>query len=109
MALNQEQQYRQIRQVVIEYVILTLGDMIMEGVPRYDATRARWIVPLLCRTDRGILVAGAVELDEQARIVEAPTKAQVTQTVEAQLTRLPYLVYANREELLAHGFEPVTP
>jgi len=103
-----EETYDQIRQAVTEYVILNLGDMIMEGVPRYDAARARWIVPLLCRTDRGILVAGAVELDDQAQIVEAPNKAQVTEMVEAQLKRLPYLVYAEREELRAHGFEPVT-
>ncbi len=98
----------QIRQIAVEYAVMYVGDRAVEGVPSFDEQRHVWRVPILCRTSRGILLAGEMQIDEQLHIVYAPTKEELTKAVEAQLERLPYLVYATREELEAAGFEPVT-
>lgn len=50
---------------------------------------------------------GRIELDEHFEIVQAPSKNEFTRVVEAQLKRLPSVVYADEAELEAKGFEVV--
>jgi len=64
-------------------------------------------VPVLCRTSRGFLLAGKIELDEDLNIIFASSREEMVRIVEAQLKRLPYLVYAEEGELVAAGFQPV--
>lgn len=99
--------HRQIRDIVTRYLIEHVGDMSLEGSPHFDENRRVWIVPVLCRTSRGILPAGKIELDEQLDIVFATPREEMVQVVEAQLKRLPYLVFAEEGELEAAGFQPV--
>lgn len=99
--------YRQIRSIVTRYLIEHVGDMSLEGSPRFDEDRKVWTVPVLCRTSRGILPAGKIELDEQLDIMFVTSREEMVQVVEAQLKRLPYLVFAEEGELEAAGFQPV--
>jgi len=54
------------------------------------------------------LLAGEIQLNQDLEIVCAPSKEELACAVEAQLERIPYLVYADREELEAKGFKPIT-
>ena len=106
MAIDLEA-HRKVRSIVTRYVIEHVGDMAVEGAPTFDKERRVWTVPILCRTSRGILPAGKIELDEDLNIIFASSREEMVYVVEAQLKRLPYLVYAEEGELEAAGFEPV--
>ena len=106
MAIDLEA-HRKVRSIVTRYVIEYVGDMAVEGSPTFDKEREVWTVSILCRTSRGILPAGKIELDEGLSIIFASPREEMVRVVEAQLKRLPYLVYAEEGELVAAGFEPV--
>jgi len=99
--------HRKVRSIVTRYVIEHVGDMAVEGAPVFDEEQRVWIVPIFCRTSRGILPAGKIELDEELNIIFASPREEMERVVEAQLKRLPYLVYAEEGELEAAGFQPV--
>ena len=106
MAIDLEA-HRKVRSIVTRYVIEHVGDMAVEGSPTFDKERKVWTVPILCRTSRGILPAGKIELNEDLNIIFASPREEMGRVVEAQLKRLPYLVYAKEGELVAAGFQPV--
>ena len=88
-----------------EYLVSYVGEKAVTGTPRFDTERKIWFVPVLFQTSRGIFLAGKIELDERFEIVFAPSKSELTRMVEVQLKRLPSIVYADKEELEAKGFE----
>jgi len=98
----------EVREVVVKYLVSHVGERALADSPRFDEERKIWLVPVLCRTSRGILLAGEIQLNQNLEIVYAPSKEELTHAVEAQLKRIPYLVYADREELEAKGFKPIT-
>jgi hypothetical protein len=51
--------------------------MTYPGNPSYDAATKRWFVPILCRTERGVIVVGDVELDADSHIVFAPSRDEL--------------------------------
>lgn len=106
MATNLEV-YKKIRGIVTRYLIEHVGDMSLEGAPSFDEERKVWVVPVLCRTSKGILPAGKIELDENLNIVYASPLEEMARVTEAQLERLPFMVYAKEGELEAAGFEPI--
>jgi hypothetical protein len=98
----------EVHEVVVKYLVSHVGERALADSPRFDEERKIWLVPVLCRTSRGILLAGEIQLNQNLEIVHAPSKEELTCAVEAQLERIPYLVYADREELEAKGFKPIT-
>jgi hypothetical protein len=51
-----------------------VGHMTFPGNASFDPGTQRWFVPVYCRTTRGAVVIGDVELDDQGHIVFAPSR-----------------------------------
>lgn len=100
--------YQQIKEIIDQYLLENIGEMAVSGVPRYDENHQRWLIPILCETSKGILPGGRVELDDNLHFVSATPRSEMVKAVEAQLRRLPYLVFAEEDELKAKGIEPIT-
>lgn len=79
---------QQINQIVTHYLIENIGEMAMQGLVQYDAELKLWRVPILCRTNRGILLAGEVQLTNQLEIQYATPLDEMLDTLQAQLTQL---------------------
>jgi len=92
---------------VMDFLAVYIGEKAVAGTPHFDAARQTWSIPVMCVTPRGIFFGGKVELDAHFDIVQAPSKSEFTRVVEAQLKRLPSVVYAGEAELEAKGFEVV--
>ena len=59
---------------VREYLLDNVGHMTLPGTPTFDSLKNRWMVPVLCKSDRGPIVVGDVELDQKGDIVFAPSR-----------------------------------
>jgi hypothetical protein len=66
---------------VRDYLLDNVGHMTYPGNASFDPSGQRWFVPIYCRTDRGAVVVGDVELDLQGHLILAPSR-------EEMLTRL---------------------
>jgi hypothetical protein len=82
--------------------------MATPGTPIFDPARREWRVAVLGRTANAILPVGEFLLDEDANIIAIPSKEPMLRVLEAQVERLPYLVYGDREELERHGAHVVS-
>jgi hypothetical protein len=100
--------YRKIKEVTDQYLLENVGEMAVTGTPHFKKESRRWIVPVLCETQRGILPAGRIELDEELNVVHATPRSDMTHAVEEQLRRLPYLFFADEAELKAKGIDAIT-
>jgi len=100
--------YPKIKEIVDQYLLQNIGEMAVSGVPRYDENYQRWLIPILCETPKGILPGGRIELDDDLHFVYATSRADMVKVVEEQLRRLPFLVFAEENELRAKGIEPIT-
>jgi hypothetical protein len=71
---------------VRDYLLDNVGHMTYPGNPSFDRATKRWFVPIYCRTERGAVVVGDVELDLQGRLVYAPSRedmlARLTTTAD---------------------------
>jgi hypothetical protein len=54
-----------------------VGHLTYPGNASFDPATQRWFVPVYCRTPRGAVVVGDVELDEQGHIVFAPSREEI--------------------------------
>jgi hypothetical protein len=68
---------------VRDYLLDNVGHMTYPGNPSFDAATQRWFVPIYCRTSRGALVVGDVELDPQGHVVFAPSREEMLSRLEA--------------------------
>ena len=59
---------------VRDFLLDNVGHMTYPGAPSFDPGTRHWLVPICCRTERGALVVGDVELDVEGHIVFAPSK-----------------------------------
>jgi hypothetical protein len=66
---------------VRDFLLDNVGHMTYPGNASFDPASQRWFVPVYCRTERGAVVVGDVELDSQGHVVFAPSR-------EEMLTRL---------------------
>jgi len=100
--------YEKIKEIIDQYLLENIGEKAVGGAPRFNEELHRWIVPILCETNRGILPAGRIELDESLNLVYTTPKTDMVNAIEAQLRRLPYLVFAEEGELKAKGIDAIT-
>jgi hypothetical protein len=62
---------------VRDYLLDNVGHMTYPGNASFDAPSRRWFVPIHCRTERGAVVVGDVELDQQGHILFAPSREEM--------------------------------
>ena len=62
---------------VRDYLLDNVGHMTYPGNPSFDSVAQRWFVPIYCRTERGAVVVGDVELDIQGHVVFAPSREEM--------------------------------
>lgn len=70
---------------VRDYLLDNVGHLTYPGNASFDLDSQRWFVPIYCRTMRGAIVVGDVELDIQGHILFAPSREEL-------LTRLGVMV-----------------
>jgi hypothetical protein len=81
---------------VRDYLLDNIGHMTYPGNASFNPTAQRWFVPIHCRTERGTVVVGDMELDPKGHIVFASTGAPMLLVV--QVTRWPSFCYDERHE-----------
>lgn len=59
------------------FLLDNVGHMTYPGRASFDRQTERWFVPIYCRTDRGEIVVGDVELDRDGHIVFAPSQEEM--------------------------------
>jgi hypothetical protein len=62
---------------VREFLLDNIGHMTHPGQASFDPTSQHWFVPVYCRTSRGPVVIGDVEVDQQGHILFAPSRAEM--------------------------------
>lgn len=92
---------------VKNFLIDEIGNMALPGDPKFDPLFKRWRVPVLCKTDKGVFIAGEILLDETLEFIRIPSKEQMLKTLETEMRELPFLVYAEPEELKKAGLKAV--
>jgi hypothetical protein len=76
--------------------------------PRFDNKEKIWKVPVLCKTERGVIIAGEFHINKNGDFVNVPTKKEMMKTVELQVNKLPFLYYGTKKELHKQKITPVT-
>ncbi len=98
----------EIYEKVRAYLSENAGHLTSPGTPKFDLIQKIWKVPVLCKTDRGILIVGEFHLDIHGNFVNIPTKEEMLKTVELELKSIPYLFYGEKEKLIDMNIQPVT-
>ncbi len=62
---------------VRDYLRDNVGHMTYPGNASFDSARRHWLVPIRCRTQRGDVVVGEVELDNDGHIIFAPSREEM--------------------------------
>jgi len=62
---------------VRNYLLDNVGHLTYPGNASFDAVAQHWFVPIYCRTQRGAVVVGDVELDANGHIVFAPSREEL--------------------------------
>ncbi len=62
---------------VRDFLLDNVGHLTYPGNPSLDRQAQHWHVPVYCRTERGGVVVGDVELDAAGHIVFAPSKEEM--------------------------------
>lgn len=69
---------------VRDFLLDNVGHMTRPGNASFDTATQRWFVPIYCRTDRGDVVIGDVELDDHGHIVSAPSRRELMARLQSQ-------------------------
>ncbi|MCP4130768.1 MAG: hypothetical protein GY754_07285 [bacterium] len=93
---------------VREYLYNNIGHLAAPDTPRFDLKKHIWKVPVLCKTEKGILIVGEFQLDEDGNFIHVPTKEEMAKIVEREFDNLPYLFYGKKEEINDIDIEVVT-
>ncbi len=68
---------------VRDYLLDNVGHLTYPGRASFNVAAQRWFVPIYCRTARGAVVVGDVELDPQGHLVFAPSREEMLARVGA--------------------------
>ncbi len=98
----------EIYEKVRKYLYENIGHLTTAGTPRFDLSQNVWKIPVLCKTERGILIVGEFQVDKDGKFVNIPTKEEMLKTVELEIERLPFLYYGSKKEMLKQKIKPVT-
>jgi AAA+ superfamily predicted ATPase len=87
--------YKKVKDYLCEHV----GNMVMPGTPRFNEEREIWEVAVLCKSEKGIFIVGEIWLNKELEFVRIPTKEEMLKILQMEEERMPFLVYATRDEL----------
>ena len=68
---------------VRDYLLDNVGHMTYPGNASFEPSGQHWFVPICCRTERGAVVVGDVELDQQGHILFAPSREELLARLDA--------------------------
>ena len=88
---------------VRDYLRDNVGHMTYPGNASLHPGSQHWFVPIYCRTDRGAVVVGDVELDLQGHLVFAPSREEMLARLGATVVSLPKTKSAGSEQSLRIG------
>jgi len=74
---------------VRDYLLDNVGHMTYPGNASFDPASQRWLVPIFCRTERGAVVVGDVEVDAQGHILFAPSREEMLSRLGATAVSAP--------------------
>lgn len=74
---------------VRDYLLDNIGHMTYPGNASFDLASQRWFVPIYCRTPRGAVVVGDVEVDSQGHILFAPSREELLTRLGAMVGSAP--------------------
>lgn len=77
---------------VRKYLYENIGHMTTAGTPKYDLKENVWKVPVLCKTERGIIIVGEFHADKNGNFTNIPTKEEMLKTVKEEMKKLPFLI-----------------
>jgi len=97
----------EIYEKVRKYLYENIGHMTTAGTPRIDLIENIWKVPVLCKTERGIIIVGEFHLDKDGNFINIPTKKEMLKTVELEMDKMPFLYYGTKKELDKQKIKPV--
>jgi hypothetical protein len=97
----------EIYEKVRKYLFENIGHMTTPGTPRFDSKSGTWKMPVLCKTERGILIVGEFSLDKKGNFINVPTKEEMIKIVEIEMSKIPLLFYGSKKDLKKKGVEPV--
>lgn len=97
----------EIYEKVRKYLYENIGHLTTAGTPRFNLVEKLWKVPVLCKTERGIIIVGEFLLDIDGSFVNLPTKDEMLKTVELEMSRMPFLYYGTKKELEDKKINPV--
>jgi len=97
----------EIYEKVRKYLYENIGHLTTPGTPRFDLKNHTWKVPVLCKTEKGILIVGEFHLDKDVNFISIPTKEEMERIVEYELDKIPFLFYGKRDEIKERGIEAV--
>jgi hypothetical protein len=98
----------EIYEKVREYLYNNIGHLTTAGTPRFDNKEKIWKVPVLCKTERGVIIAGEFHINKNGDFVNVPTKEEMMKTVGLQVNKPPFLYYGTKKELHKQKITPVT-
>jgi hypothetical protein len=67
----------EIYEKVRKYLYENIGHLTTAGTPRFDLNQNVWKIPVLCKTERGILIVGEFQVDKDGKFVNIPTKEEM--------------------------------
>ena len=97
----------EIYEKVRRYLYENIGHMTTAGTPKFDVLENLWRVPVLCKTERGIIVVGEFSIDKDGNFVNIPTKREMLKVAALEMERLPFLYYGTKKELTEQKIKPV--
>lgn len=97
----------EIYEKVKRYLYNNVGHLTTAGTPRFDNMDKIWKVPVLCKTERGVIIVGEFHVDKNGNFVNVPTKEEMVKIVNLQIKKLPFLYYGTKKELRKQKIKPV--
>jgi len=95
----------EIYEKVRKYLYENIGHLTTPGTPKFDLKLQIWKVPVLCKTEKGILIVGEFRLDKEGNFVNLPTKEEMLKVVELEKRYLPFLFYGKKNDLKRKDIE----
>ena len=98
----------EIYEKVRKYLYENMGHLTTPGTPKFDLKSQIWKVPVLCKTEKGILIIGEFHLDKEGNFVNLPTKEEMLKVVELEIENLPFLFYGKKDDLKKKNIKAIT-